>query len=78
MDKKENFETNLKELEGVVKALESSEVSLDEMLNLFEKGIHLTKACTSALDAAEQKINILMKNRETGELEEQPFGTLGE
>ena len=78
MDKKQNFETNLKELEGVVKALEGSEVSLDDMLALFEKGIHLTQACTAALDEAEQKIAILMKNRETGELEEQPFGGLGE
>lgn len=78
MDKKQNFETNLKELEGVVKALEGNEVSLDDMLSLFEKGIRLTQACTAALDEAEQKISILMKNRETGELEEQPFGGLGE
>jgi len=41
---KENFESNLKELEEVVKALESGEVSLDEMLSLFEKGIKLTKS----------------------------------
>lgn len=78
MDTKQNFETNLKELEGVVKALEGSEVSLDEMLSLFERGIRLTQECTSALDTAEQKISILMKNRETGELEEQPFAGLGE
>ena len=78
MDTKQNFETNLKELEGVVKALEGSEVSLDEMLSLFERGIRLTQECTAALDTAEQKISILMKNRETGELEEQPFAGLGE
>ena len=78
MADKQNFESNLKELEGVVKALEGSEVSLDEMLTLFEKGIHLTKECTDALHAAEQKISILMKNRESGELEEQPFAGLGE
>lgn len=78
MDKKQNFETNLKELESVVKALESSDISLDEMLNMFEKGIKLTKECTDALDAAEQKITILMKNRENGEMEEEPFGGIGE
>lgn len=78
MDTKQNFETNLKELEGVVKALEGNEISLDEMLSLFERGIHLTQECTAALDTAEQKISILMKNRETGELEEQPFAGLGE
>ncbi len=78
MDKKQNFESNLKKLEEVVKALEGNNVSLEDMLSLFEQGIHLTKECTTALDEAEQKISILMKNRETGELEEEPFGGAGE
>lgn len=74
---KENFESNLKELEEVVKALENGDVSLDEMLSLFEKGIKLTKSCTSLLENAEQKINVLVKNSEGG-LTEQPFAPLGE
>ncbi len=78
MDKKQNFETNLKELEGVVKALESGDISLDEMLCLYEKGIHLTKECTTALDQAEQKITILMKEKDSGEVTEQPFGGMDE
>lgn len=81
MENKENrelFEKNLKELEGVVKELEGGDVTLDQMLELFEKGVKLTKQCTSALDAAEQKINILIKNRETGQVEEQPFKGIGE
>lgn len=78
MADKQSFETNLQELEHVVKSLEGSKVSLDEMLALFERGITLTKECTDALNGAEQKISILMKNRETGELEEQPFAGLGE
>ena len=72
MENKENrelFEKNLKELE---------DVTLDQMLELFEKGVKLTKQCTAALDAAEQKINILIKNRETGQIEEQPFAGMGE
>ena len=73
MDNKQNFETNLKKLEQVVKALEGTDISLDEMLSLFEQGIALTKACTAALDEAEQKVTILMKNRETGEFREEPF-----
>lgn len=78
MDNKQSFETNLKELENVVKALEGNDISLDEMLGMFEKGIKLTKDCTDALDKAEQKITILMKNRDSGEMEEEPFGALGE
>ena len=77
-NQKQSFENNLKELEGVVKALEGSDITLDQMLELFEKGIELTKACTTALDAAEQKITILMKNKESGQMEEKPFGGIGE
>ena len=54
------FEENLKELEQTVKKLEEGNVSLDEMLTLFENGIRLTKSCTAQLDEAEQKINILL------------------
>ncbi len=43
------------------------------MLEYFEKGVRLTKECTDALDSAEQKINIMIKNKETGEITEQPF-----
>ena len=74
---KETFENNLKELEGIVKALESSDISLDEMLELFEKGIKLTKSCTSQIENAEQKISVLMKNKD-GEMTEEPFAPLGE
>lgn len=52
MENKENrelFEKNLKELEVVVKELESGDVTLDQMLELFEKGVKLTKQCTAAL-----------------------------
>lgn len=66
------FEKNLKELEEIVRALESGDVTLDEMLSLFEKGISLTKSCTKQLDKAEQKINILIKN-ENGEITEEEF-----
>ena len=74
---KETFESNLKELEAVVKALESSEVSLDDMLSLFEKGIKLTKSCTTQLENAEQKISVLMQKKD-GEMTEQPFSPMGE
>ena len=70
--KNSSFEESLKELEGVVRALESGDVTLDEMLALFERGISLTKNCTEILDKAEQKINILVKDSR-GEMVEKPF-----
>ena len=71
-DNKMSFENGLKELEDIVKKLEDGDVSLDEMLDLFEQGIARTKECNQQLKEAEQKISILVKNT-SGEMEEQPF-----
>ena len=71
---KHSFEENLKELETVVRLLESGNVSLDEMLGLFERGVALTKECTKQLDSTEQKINILIKKAD-GSMAEEPFET---
>jgi len=73
MDKTINFEQNIKELEDVVRQLEGGDVSLDQLLVLFEKGVGLTKSCNSQLDNAEQKINMLIQNKTTGEPEEVPM-----
>ncbi|MBE7032507.1 MAG: exodeoxyribonuclease VII small subunit [Ruminococcaceae bacterium] len=67
-----SFEENIKELESIVRKLEDGEVSLDEMLGLFEEGIRRTKECTSQLKKAEQKITVLMKTG-NGEICEEPF-----
>ena len=67
-----SFEENIKELEEIIKKLESGEVSLDEMLKLYEEGIQRTRECTQQLKKAEQKITILVKGSD-GELAEKPF-----
>ncbi len=67
-----SFEENIKELEIIVKKLESGDVSLEEMLSLFEEGVSRTKACTNQLKAVEQKISVLVKT-ENGEMAEEPF-----
>ncbi len=54
-----NFETSLKELETIVRELESGEVNLDESLKKFERGIDLYKKCRLTLEGAEKKIKIL-------------------
>lgn len=54
-----DFETSLKELEKIVRELESGEVNLDESLKRFEQGIELYKNCRQTLEAAEKKIKIL-------------------
>ena len=74
MSEKKNisFEENMKELENIVKKLEGSDVSLDEMLSLFEEGVKRTKECSAQLQNAEQKISVLIKNN-SGEISEKPF-----
>ena len=62
MSKKETFEDTLKELELIVEKLESGSLGLDEMLELFEKGIKLTKSCQSELKEAENKIKTIIKS----------------
>lgn len=66
------FESSMKELEEVVKELEKGELSLDEALSKFEKGINLSKECNKHLDEAEKKINAVVKN-EDGSISEENF-----
>lgn len=54
-----DFETSLKELEKIVRELESGDVNLDESLKRFEQGIELYKKCRLTLEGAEKKIKIL-------------------
>jgi len=54
-----NFEESIGELESLVTALEGGDLSLEESLNTFEKGIGLTKTCQQQLANAEQKIALL-------------------
>lgn len=54
-----NFEKSLKELENIVRELESGDVNLDQSLKKFEQGIELYKKCRSTLENAEKKIKIL-------------------
>ncbi|MGE0383731.1 MAG: exodeoxyribonuclease VII small subunit [Gammaproteobacteria bacterium] len=56
-----NFEESLSELEALVAAMESGELSLEESLARFERGVQLTRACHKALAEAEQKVRILME-----------------
>ena len=69
-----SFEENIKELEQILKQLEGGEVSLEEMLTLFEEGVRRTKECSAQLKSAEQKIMILTKNSD-GNIEENNFET---
>jgi len=56
-----DFETALAELEALVEKMEQGDLSLDESLKQFERGVQLTRACQQALKEAEQKVQILLE-----------------
>lgn len=57
------FEQSLAELESIVDTLERGDMTLEESLSAFERGVALTRTCQKALDAAEQRVRILMEPR---------------
>jgi exodeoxyribonuclease VII small subunit len=67
------FETALEQLETIVRKLEEGDLPLDESLRMFEDGVRLARLCSGKLDAAERKIEILMKSSEEGSAETAPF-----
>ena len=71
MTKKFDFNKGLSELEEIVKAMESSDLSLEDSLAYFSKGVKLTKSCQTALNDANQKISKLTEK--DGFSSEEPF-----
>jgi len=66
-----SFEQALSELESLVETLEQGDLSLEESLKSFERGVALTRTCQMALKEAEQKVQILSDQRIDAEPE--PF-----
>ena len=56
MSNNTDFEASLLELEKIVEKLEGGEISLDESIKLFEKGMELSNDCRKTLNSARQKI----------------------
>ena len=66
-----SFEDLLGELENIVETMEKGELSLEESLKSFERGIELTRGCQQVLKDAEQKVQILVGKDE--EAQPEPF-----
>jgi exodeoxyribonuclease VII small subunit len=59
--KKIDFEASLAELEALVERMEEGELSLEDSLKDFERGIELTRSCQQALKEAEQRVQMLVE-----------------
>jgi exodeoxyribonuclease VII small subunit len=70
-----DFESASAELEAIVKQLEDGDLSLEKAMELYERGVQLSRFCHARLEEAERRLEIL---NERGELREAPasFGTL--
>ena len=69
-----SFEDSLKKLESIVEQLEKGDLALEDSLKLFEQGVGLSAACKKELDAAEGKVQMLVKQRD-GSMKAEPFPT---
>jgi exodeoxyribonuclease VII small subunit len=66
-----DFESALAELDAIVKALEEGDLPLEKSLELYERGVQLSRFCHAKLEGAERRIEIL---NERGELRPAPAG----
>ena len=57
--KTQTFEESLARLEEILRALESGDAGLDEMLKLYEEGVSLIRSCNTKLENAEQTVKML-------------------
>ena len=67
----ESFESAMEQLETLISRMESGDLSLDESLKAFEKGVHLTRFCQDQLQKAELKVQELNSKGEFVEIDQE-------
>lgn len=65
-DSTKDFETAIAELEQIVRTLEEGDLTLEKSLELYERGVQLSRFCHARLEDAERRIQIL---NDRGQLE---------
>jgi exodeoxyribonuclease VII small subunit len=68
-DSTNDFESAIGELERIVKALEEGDLTLEKSLELYERGVQLSRFCHARLEDAERRIQVL---NDRGQLEPAP------
>ena len=59
-----SFEQALAELEELVQAMESGDLSLEKLMENYAKGVELSKLCMTALDRAEKAMDVVLKEKD--------------
>ena len=73
-----SFEQSLERLKEIVARLEEGEMALEDSLELFEEGVKLSRDCSGRLEAAEQRIEVLLKRSDGSDDEVSYEGTQSE
>lgn len=68
----ERFEQQLESLEKIVREIDSGELSLEQSVEAFERGVKLVRSLNSKLDEVEKRVEVLMKGV-SGELDGRPY-----
>jgi exodeoxyribonuclease VII small subunit len=68
-DSIKDFESAIAELDGIVKKMEEGDLTLEQSMALYERGLRLSRFCHGRLEEAERRIEVL---NERGELEPAP------
>ncbi len=72
MAKKKTFEQALKELEEIVRQMESGDLALEDAVKKYESGIKQSRYCLDLLDKTEKKIEILNRDNQLENIKEDP------
>jgi exodeoxyribonuclease VII small subunit len=64
-----DFESAIAELDTIVKKMEEGDQTLEKSMELYERGVQLSRFCHARLEEAERRIEIL---NERGELKPAP------
>ncbi len=68
----QKFEEELADLEAIVTQIDSGELSLEESISAFERGVGLVRALNQKLDEVERRVEVLMRSAQ-GELRTTPY-----
>ncbi len=71
-EQKKNFEEQLQELEEIVKELENGDLTLEQSLSKFQRGVELYKDCNKLLNESEGKVKLLLE-KQNGQVGEEDF-----
>lgn len=65
-DKAKKFEDELADLEAVVMQIDSGELSLEESIDAFERGVGLVRSLNQKLDEVERRVEVLIRGPDGG------------